>query len=125
MHFSDKDPSRAKVLETILVLFIACVVITYLTRSVYPFYIGMFIGVTGIFLPVAALYIHRGWMKLGEVLGMFTGKIILTVIYILVVLPTALLSKKLRQRVLQQRGKNSYYITRDHLYTKEDLENMW
>lgn len=67
------------------------------------------------------------WMKLGEGLGYVNSKIILSIIFVLMLLPLAALRKLFAGNSPDIRSKkeSSMWIVRKHHYTAEDLKKMW
>lgn len=117
---------RDKVLETILVLTLAGIVLFWIFHSRYFLIGGFVIGVSGLMSNFLAEKIHWFWMKLAHVLGQVTSKILLTIIYIVVVLPLAFFSRLAGKSSIQLKSKStSYFKERNFTYTKESLEKMW
>ncbi|MGF6848204.1 multisubunit Na+/H+ antiporter MnhG subunit [Chitinophaga sp. W3I9] len=73
-----------------------------------------------LFYPLAVI-----WLGIGKVLGEVNIRILLTLVFILVVVPVGLWRKWRGKDTLQLRGfkkeKGSVMVTRNHVYTKEDL----
>ncbi|MBL7928547.1 MAG: hypothetical protein JNL47_03595 [Bacteroidia bacterium] len=68
------------------------------------------------------------WMKLAEVLGYINGKILLSLIFFLILTPVAFIFKLTGKDPMQRKRRkqsHSFYIERNHTYTKEDLEFIW
>ena len=67
------------------------------------------------------------WMKLGEALGYVNSKIILSIIFLLVLLPMVLLRKLFSKSSgqLQEKKEGSMWVKREHTYGAGDLEKMW
>lgn len=63
-----------------------------------------------------------GWHKLGHALGYVNSRIILSVIFIVVLTPIALLYRATRNKVVTT---GTYFITRNHTYTAKDMEKGW
>ncbi len=63
-----------------------------------------------------------GWHKLGHALGYVNSRIILTLVYLLVLTPIALLYRATRKKEI---ASDSYFITRNHQYTPKDMEKGW
>jgi hypothetical protein len=91
------------------------------------FKISFFIGLVSIFIPIAAKGIEWFWFKLALGLGWINSRILLSVIYFVVLLPIAWLSRLFTKDPLMLRRDNStsMFVTRNHQYTKKDLENIW
>jgi hydrogenase/urease accessory protein HupE len=119
--------NREKHLETILVLVFA-LGIFYWFRPVPAILIAAgILAFIGIFIPFVAEKIHWAWMKLAHVLGFVMSKVLLTLVYIVFVLPLSFLSKRFRKKetVRLKRGASSYFTDRNFTYDRESLENVW
>jgi len=82
--------------------------------------IGFIIG------PVGE-YIHLTWMMIAKVLGYINSRILLTVSFFLILTPVALMARMLRKTSfrLSINKADSLFTTRNHLYSKKDLEQPW
>ncbi len=63
-----------------------------------------------------------GWHKLGHALGYVNSRIILSVIFIVVLTPIALLYRATRKKV---ENTGSFFVIRNHTYVGKDLEKGW
>jgi hypothetical protein len=99
----------------------------YIKASTVLAKIAVGIGLVSIFIPIAAKGIEWIWLKLAHVLGWINSKILLSLIFFLFLLPIALLSRLFTKDPLKLKGGEikSMFTDRNHLYTKEDLENIW
>lgn len=74
-----------------------------------------------IFKPFAYL-----WFGLSNILGSIVSKVILTIVYIVILMPVGLLRRISGKDPMQlkkfKKGKSSVLIERNHLYTLADLE---
>jgi hypothetical protein len=82
------------------------------------------ITVPYIFYPLAVC-----WFGFSKILGAFSSKILMSIVFIFIVIPVGVY-RKLRGRdslKLKQFKKNrdSVMVNRDHLYTKEDLLHIF
>jgi hypothetical protein len=89
--------------------------------------ISLMIGAVSIFIPPAARAIEWIWLKIALVLGWINSRILLSIIYFVFLMPVAWLSRLFtRDPLALKRDKRStLFVTRDHLYTGKDLENIW
>ncbi len=89
--------------------------------------IAIGIGLVSAFIPIAARGIEWVWLKFAHVLGWINSKILLGLIFFLFLMPIALLSRLFTKDPLKLKGREmkSLFTDRNHLYTKEDLENIW
>jgi hypothetical protein len=121
--------SRVKVLETILVLVLALgVVYWWFGRNQYVLLAAGIIGIIGLFIPALAEKIHWAWMKLAEGMGYVMSKVILTVVFVVFLVPIAFIARIFRKgnaSVQLRKEGESYFKERNFTYTKESLENVW
>ena len=120
---------RNKHLETILVLVIAMLVVFIFFHShKYWLWGALTLAAIGVFIPYLAGKIHWAWMKLAHAMGYVMSKVMLTLVYVLVVVPMGIFSrKKITMQLKQLKTSNnaSYFRERNYTYKKEDLENVW
>jgi hypothetical protein len=85
------------------------------------------IGVSSVFIPAAAWAIEWAWLKLALGLGWINSRILLSIIYFVFLLPIAWISRLFTKDPLGLRNRktSSLFVTRNHAYTKNDLENIW
>ncbi|MBL7872721.1 MAG: hypothetical protein JNM78_13980 [Cyclobacteriaceae bacterium] len=119
-----KDQDRYK---TILVIVTGFLVIAWIFKIPILTKISAGIAVLCIFFPFVAKWIEWAWLKLAIALGWINSRILLSIIYFIFLLPIAWLSRLFTKDPLKLKAINepSLYLTRDHLYKKEDLENIW
>lgn len=124
--------SRSKMHEALLVITTAFLVI-YLIGSfrhgegnpVY-LYIASGIGLSGILVPPVGRIIARAWYKLAELLQWIMSKVLMTIIYVFILVPLALLSRiSKKDRLRLGRGDDTLWVQRDHRYTGGDLDKLW
>ena len=125
--------SREKVLETIGVLALACLVVGHLAKR--PGLKAGFLAAAalllavGLFVKPAGALIARAWLKFGGALGAVNSRIILGAIFYLFLTPIALLARLTRGDFLhlKKRGgaDRSYWHARNHAYTAEDIGKLW
>lgn len=125
------EKEKRKHLETILVLVLALLVIDYFWAyqkhaidAKWMIFAAMALCAIGAFLPAVAKYIHIGWMKIGHAIGYVMSKVMLTLVYVIVVLPMSFFARK-KLGVNLHAGSKSYFKERNYTYKKEDLENVW
>jgi len=125
--------TREKVLETIGVLALACLVVGHLAKR--PGLKAGFLAAAalllavGLFVKPAGALIARAWLKFGGALGAVNSRIILGAIFYLFLTPIALLARLTRGDFLhlkKREGANrSYWHARNHTYTAEDIGKLW
>ena len=125
--------TREKVLETIGVLALACLVVGHLAKR--PGLKAGFLAAAalllavGLFVKPAGALIARAWLKFGGALGAVNSRIILGAIFYLFLTPIALLARLTRGDFLHLKKRagadRSYWHARDHAYTAEDIGKLW
>jgi Saxitoxin biosynthesis operon protein SxtJ len=115
-----------KHIETIIVLTIALAALGWFTKKQQWYWVAVIFAIVALAVPPLAKYIHMGWMKLAQAIGFVMNKVLLTVVFIVIVIPLGILSRITGKNSIRlQKDATSYFKTRNHTYTKADLENMW
>jgi len=121
--------TREKSLEAVLVICTGLLVLYWIFENTWFIIVATVIGVAGVLSPFLAGIIAKVWYKLAEILGRINGFIILTILFYLFLTPLAWLSKLFKKDELQLKKKTdpdaSYFVERNHTFSKKDLENMW
>ncbi|CAN5177824.1 SxtJ family membrane protein [Spirosoma endophyticum] len=110
-----------------LVIVTGLVVLYFVFKSPWWLYGAATVGVLSLAIPAAGDLIVKAWFKLAEILGNINGKIILSVMFFVFLFPIALLYRMTAKNPLaiKRTDDASFYNERNHLYTKEDLEQTW
>jgi len=126
--------SREKVLETIGVLALACLVAGHLVRH-RPVAAKGFLAAAalllavGLFVKPGGTLIARAWLKFGGLLGAVNSRLILGAIFYLFLTPIALLAQLARGDFLHLKKRTgadrSYWHARNHAYTAADIAKLW
>ena len=121
--------TREKNLEAALAICAGMLVLYWIFDNTYFLIAATVVGVSALLSPFLAKMIAWFWYKLAETLGRINGFIILTVLFFFFLTPLAWLSKLFKKDDLQLKRKTkpeeSYFIERNHSFTKKDLENLW
>ena len=89
-------------------------------------YVSLAVGVLSLMSTAAANGILWIWNKIALVLGWINTRILLAVVFYLFLYPVALLYRLSASNPLRLRNRDaSVFDTRNHTYTKADLENIW
>ena len=110
-----------------LVIVTGLVVLYFVFKSPWFLYGAAAIGVLSLAVPVVGDLIVKGWFTIAEILGNINGKIILSILFFVFLFPIALLYRLTAKNplALKRTNEQSFYNERNHLYTKEDLEDTW
>lgn len=121
-----KTLSEKQKIEALLVIVLGFGILYLIFDRLLLLQIGIGIGVLSLMLPFVKEGILWLWFKIAEVLGWINTRILLSVVFFVILLPVARLSRLFSKDKLQLKSsKQSVYKTRNHLYTKEDIENIW
>lgn len=113
--------------KTVLVMVLGLLIIALWRDWLWLTYTAISLGVAALISQQLLGLILKGWFGLAKILGFINSRILLTVIYVIVLLPMAFLSRVFGKQTVQLKknpGK-SYFATRNHTYVKADLENPW
>lgn len=109
-----------------MVLVLAILVWYRISHHSFLLWIAGGLVLAGLFVPVLADGIHHAWMKLSVILGAVTSRILLTLIFFVVIVPLGQISRMFgKNELLVPPGQDSLFKIKDHLYTREDLEQPW
>ena len=113
--------------KTILVIVTGLLAIAWIFAIPLLGKIAVVIGAISIFVPAAARGIEWVWFKIALGLGWINSRILLSVIYFLFLLPIAWISRLFTKDplALRKNKRATLFVTRDHLYTQKDLEDIW
>jgi hypothetical protein len=116
-----------KPIETMLVLAMGCLLLNVVFHWKAALWLSFAFGGIGIFSGYLSERIAWIWMRMVRVLGWISNRILLSVVYLLVLLPVALYRRMRNKDKLTyfDKAATSNFISRDHPFTKEDLEKMW
>ena len=87
--------------------------------------IGVPILVFGIIKPNKLIYIYKGWMKIGHILGWFNSRLILGLVFFLVLQPISLIMKIIGYDPLCLKSKSKKTFKEYRKHTKIDLNRIF
>jgi hypothetical protein len=112
--------------ETVLAIVLGLTALYWFKRRDALLLSALLIGVCALFVPAVATGIHWFWTKLSQILGDISGKILLTLIYFVVLLPLSLLARWSGKISIRKKpGGDTHFKERNHTYTKEDIIHPW
>ena len=117
---------RSKQWETLVVILSGLIVLYWFKRHDSLLIAAAGIGIVSLLVPAVAGAIHRGWMGLSLVLGEISGKVLLTIVYLFILVPLSFFARRAGKLGLRMKpGGDSYFKSRNHTYRKEDLIQLW
>lgn len=117
---------KNKHLGTILVLVAALVVIFLINKNVNLLYAALGLAGIALLIPALSRKIDWVWMKFAELIGAVMNKVILSVVFFVILMPVAFLSRLFRKDPYKgKRGAGSFFLDRNFTYTAKSLEELW
>jgi hypothetical protein len=118
--------NKEKQIQTILVIVLAFLLLYFFKRKDIFLILGLLLGIAGLLIPAAARGIYICWSKLSEVLAWISGNVLLTIVFVLFLIPLAFFARRFnRLNIRFKRSNGSYFKERNHAYVKDDLLNPW
>jgi predicted membrane protein len=119
--------SKEKKYETILAIILGLLVIYWFTEIRWLVTVCLALATIGVLWSTGAGWITYIWLKLSHVLGWVMSKVILGLVFYVILVPIALLSRIFNKDSLKLKKNKTggYYTDRNHEYCAEDLENPW
>lgn len=122
------NPSRQKVLETMLALAGVAVLIKILTKAEgnLLLWVSLALIFTGLLSPKWSAGIAFVWEKFSAVVGGVVSRVILGLVWLLVLVPIAFVSRPFRQRkMINPPQADSFFIDRNKTFNPDDLKHPW
>ncbi len=111
---------------TILVIVLGLLVLSFIFKAEILVKIATGIGILALVFPVIGQWIEFIWMKIAEVLGWINTRVLLGVVFFIVLFPISILYRLTSKDLLRlKKPQGSVFFSRDHIYSKEDFENIW
>ncbi len=113
--------------KTVLVITVGFIVLYFLTKQTTFLYIALIVGVLGALSNYLAEKIDWVWTKIGWILSFIVPNILMTIIFYLVLTPTAFLSRifgKYDPMDLKN-TQVSLFKKKESSFSKESFEKPW
>jgi hypothetical protein len=118
--------TKEKSVETCLVISTGLLLIYFVLHQQVFLTIAFIIGAIGIFIKPLAIPISWLWIKLGEMMGFVTSKVVLTVVFFIFLLPIAAFYRIAKKDTLNLKNtSSSYWKERQKKFIAKDLDNIW
>jgi hypothetical protein len=126
MKLITKEISTKERNQTILVISLGFLVLYGFSRNPFFLMVTIFVGTAGLTSKWLSLKIVYLWNKLAWLLSLFMPKIILSVIFLLVLTPIALVSRLFKpDTLLIKNTSNSTFKSVKASFSKKDFQNPW
>ena len=121
-----KSLSDKEQLEAILVIVLGFGILYLLSDLEWMLYTALGIGITSLIFPLFKQVILWIWFKIAHILGWINTRILLSLVFFVILYPIARLSRLFNKDKLNlESGQTTLFTTRNHLYVKKDVENIW
>lgn len=113
--------------KTVLIITLGFGVLFLVTKHNWMLYVGLGVGLLGAISAFLAEKIDWIWTKIGWILSKIIPNIFMTIIFYLVLTPTAVLSRLLGKKDPMDLKNNasSLFKTKSTTFTKESFEKPW
>ncbi len=118
---------RERNLETILTISTGLAILYLIFDIKLLLFIAIGFSIVGLFINSISGKITSLWLKLALLLGAINSKIILSILFFVILVPTAYIYRLFNKDTMQlKRNKEkSYYYEREHEFSAEDFKNIW
>lgn len=122
----DGHQSPAAIAQAQLVIVIGFIVLFFLFKWNGFLYLSLALGLVFILIPSLGKILIQLWFKIGAILGWVNTRLLLGIIFFLFLTPIAFIYRLFNKDAFQLKNtKDSLFLDRNHLYTKQDLINPW
>lgn len=114
-------------IKTVLTITVSFIVVYAITKWQWAFNLSIIVGVTGLLSNYIAKGISFIWLKASWILGMIVPNILLALVYILLLIPLAYLSRIFgasNQITLKNTEQSLFKVTNKD-FEKNSFEKMW
>lgn len=119
----------SKRLETVVVLAAACLVFGLVFQASWLIYVALGLLVAGVFVKPVSHWLAVGWLAMAEVLGKGVSFVLLSVVFLVVLTPIAVLGRTLGKTPPPLRrmpvDTRSFYTIREHEFGSRDFEKTY
>lgn len=121
--------SKKEASDTGMALVLISLLIGYFTQSIIYFKIAIPLLIMNMTFPMFYYPFAIIWLGLTNLMGAIVSKIVLSVIYLIIVVPTGRIRRLMGKDSLNlnafKKNKGSVMITRDYKFSSKDIENPY
>ncbi len=118
--------TRRKRIESIAAILLLLLLIGRWQRSWAYVYAAGCVLLVSFAWPGAARWLSAGWMQLGKAIGAVMGRVLLSIIFLVIVIPVAIIARwRNKLHIRLKPGSQTNFEERDHLYSEADLREPW
>jgi Saxitoxin biosynthesis operon protein SxtJ len=124
-----KSISKKEASDTGVAMTLICLLLGYFTKNVIYYKIAIPVLVMNMAFPMFYYPFAMVWLGLTNLLGMVVSKVLLSVVYILFLMPMGMIRRAMGKDSLNLTGfkksTDSVMITRDIEFTANDIKNPY
>jgi hypothetical protein len=122
-----KGLEKIKPEQSILTITVGFLVLSEVFKNEAFLIVSIVVGLIGIISTRLSLLLHKGWMKLSQLLSLIVPNIVLALVFYLILTPIALLSRLFNSKGQFQLKNNTstLFKERNHTFGKKDFEKIW
>ena len=118
--------NEANIWKSILTIVVGFGILSLIFKIDVLLYIGLSVGLICIISPFLAKVIFKFWWQLASFLGKFNSIWLLSLVFYLLLFPISVFYRWFnREQHIFKQAKDSAFKTRNHTYSKEDLQDTW
>lgn len=125
--FLPESISKKEATDTGMAMVLICLLLGYFTKSNTFYIIAIPVHIINMALPMFYYPFAMIWLGVTNLLGAVVSKVLLSVVYLVILLPIGLFRRLIGKDSLNLNGfkkqKTSVMITRDHEFTAKDIQN--
>lgn len=125
--FLPESISKKEATDTGMAMVLICLLLGYFTKSNTFYIIAIPVHIINMALPMFYYPFAMVWLGLTNLLGAVVSKVLLSVVYLVILLPMGLFRRLIGKDSLNLNGfkkkTTSVMITRDHEFTAKDIQN--
>jgi hypothetical protein len=113
--------------ETLLTITVGFLVLFLVFELRWMLFTSLAVGLVALFSPFMSRYIALTWSKLASILGYFMPNILLGMLYVIFLIPIAILSRigKHNDPLQLRIPKDSTFANRTKNYNHDEFEKIW
>lgn len=122
-----KSISKKEATDTGMAMALVMLLLGYFTKNSFYYLLAIPLLVIDMTFPMFYYPFAMIWLGVTNLLGTVVSRILLTIVYLIILLPTGVIRRLMRKDSLQlndfKNNTNSVMITRDHNFTANDIIN--
>jgi hypothetical protein len=116
---------KGRAYEDVLGITLGCLILFVVFHWPWLLYTAIIIGGLSLLSKKAAQLISLIWFKVVSHIGSLVSAVLLALVFFLLLTPLACLYRLFNSGNLMGNNEDSMYKSRDHLYSGDDLRNIW